>query len=83
MTSAPPPGGGPTHKQQATSFKPQAASLTGRKLYAIWDIIGVNYYVKKRSKENNWRTVGAVEDAGICAHTVSYAQLPLPPTPYV
>jgi hypothetical protein len=29
----------------------------------LWDIIGVNYYVKKRSKKNNWRTVEAVEDA--------------------
>jgi hypothetical protein len=37
----------------------------------LWDIIGVNYYVKKRSKENNWRTVGAVEDAGICAQPAS------------
>ena len=37
----------------------------------LWDIIGVNYYVKKRSKENNWRTIGAVEAAGICAHPAS------------
>jgi len=44
--------------------------LTGDKLYAIWDIIGENY-VKKRSKKNNWRTVGTVEDAGICAQPAS------------
>jgi len=45
--------------------------LTGRKLYAIWDIIGVNYYVKKRSKKNNRRAVEAVEDARTCAQPAS------------
>jgi beta-glucosidase/6-phospho-beta-glucosidase/beta-galactosidase len=37
----------------------------------LWDIIGVNYYVKKRSKENNRRAVEAVEDARTSAQPAS------------
>ena len=37
----------------------------------LWDIIGVNYYVKKRSNKNNRRAVEAVEDAGTSSQPAS------------
>ena len=57
--AAPPPL---EHRQSGgLGLKPQAASLTGRKLYAMGYYR--RNYVKKRSKKNNRRAVEAVEDA--------------------
>ena len=37
----------------------------------LWDYIGENYHVKKRSKKNNRRAVEAVEDARTSAQPAS------------